>query len=345
MKINKKELDKYIESGEITKRKHPTLPLYVLNYSPEVTYSKAWNKITKMCRGLVIDNEYNIIARPFKKFFNLEELLADPKLDKIPNDKYFLTLEKLDGSLGIIFCYKGQWIITTRGSFESEQAQYAQKYLLPKYNLEGWDKGWTYLVEILYKDNRIVLNYGDREELVLLGIINTENGNELSDQITNHAAGLIGFTVAKSYEFETIENVLAYMKEHSYNNEEGYVLRWNNGFRVKVKYQEYVRLHRIITGLNERSIWEAMQDGTLSELEKEIPEEFIDFFDETKVKLLMEYSEIEMDAYSYYLSNYNKNISRKENAIVFNKYKYPGILFCMLDGKDYSKNIYKLIRP
>ena len=26
-----------------------------------------------MCRGLVTDNEGNIVARPFRKFFNMEE--------------------------------------------------------------------------------------------------------------------------------------------------------------------------------------------------------------------------------------------------------------------------------
>ena len=32
-----------------------------------------WDEITLQCRGLVTDNEGNVVARPFKKFFNIEE--------------------------------------------------------------------------------------------------------------------------------------------------------------------------------------------------------------------------------------------------------------------------------
>ena len=66
-------LNKYYEDGWLIKQTHPTLDLTIWNYSPKVQYEKLWDDITLQCRGLVTDNEGNVVARPFKKFFNIEE--------------------------------------------------------------------------------------------------------------------------------------------------------------------------------------------------------------------------------------------------------------------------------
>ena len=68
-----------------------------------------------MCRGLITDNEGNIVARTWGKFFNLEEKKHTPTDD-------FDVYAKLDGSLGILFYYQNQWVMATRGSFTSDQA-------------------------------------------------------------------------------------------------------------------------------------------------------------------------------------------------------------------------------
>ena len=86
------------------KQVHPTLPLTIWNYSEKVQYEGLWNDITLMCRGLVTDDEGNIVARPFKKFFNLDEGKHTPTSE-------FDVYMKLDGSLGILFNYKGEWVV------------------------------------------------------------------------------------------------------------------------------------------------------------------------------------------------------------------------------------------
>ena len=74
-------LEKYYKNGLLHRQLHPTLPLTIWNYSPKVQYEKLWDEITTQCRGLVTDSEGNVVARPFRKFFNYEEL----KPDQIPN--------------------------------------------------------------------------------------------------------------------------------------------------------------------------------------------------------------------------------------------------------------------
>lgn len=144
MKVDLTILNDYIERGLVEKNLHPTLPITIYNYSRKTQYEGLWDEITIMCRGLILDTEGNIVAKSFPKFFNMEEL-AD---SEIPNES-FEVFEKMDGSLGIFFNYDGEWFMSTRGSFTSEQA-IKGKEMLDKYPIEKLDKNKTYLFEIIY---------------------------------------------------------------------------------------------------------------------------------------------------------------------------------------------------
>jgi RNA ligase len=136
------KLNEYFDKGLVYKQIHPTLPLTIWNYTEKVQYENLWDEITLQTRGLVTDNEGNIIARPFNKFFNIEEGKHTPT-------EKFEVWEKMDGSLGIVFWYQGQWVVATRGSFTSDQAIKA-KELLKKYNTDIMFRHLTYCFEIIY---------------------------------------------------------------------------------------------------------------------------------------------------------------------------------------------------
>ncbi len=101
MKLNAEEILTLVEEGYLIMNKHPTKDLFILNYSKTTQFEKYWNPITLMCRGLVVDVNFNVVARPFSKFFNLEEHTKA----EIPTDLEFEAFEKMDGSLGILFFY------------------------------------------------------------------------------------------------------------------------------------------------------------------------------------------------------------------------------------------------
>ena len=137
-------LNRYYEDGLLYKQVHPTLPLTIWNYTEKVQYSGLWDEITLSCRGLVTDNIGNIVARPFKKFFNLEEGKHTPTPD-------FEVFEKMDGSMGIIFKYSGETIFATRGSFISEQSKWMSDFATTYNYQDIIVDGFTYLFEIIYK--------------------------------------------------------------------------------------------------------------------------------------------------------------------------------------------------
>jgi len=91
----KETLDKYVAEGWLISQRHPTLPLTIYNYSQETQFEKHWDEITLMCRGLVVDDTGVIVARPFKKFFNWEEIIHSVDPAQLKMD--FEVFDKMDG--------------------------------------------------------------------------------------------------------------------------------------------------------------------------------------------------------------------------------------------------------
>ncbi|MEV4078710.1 hypothetical protein AB0J43_00260 [Nonomuraea fuscirosea] len=54
--------------GYVHEQTHPTLPLSILNYTTQTQVEGHWNKVTKQCRGLIIDTRTgDVLARPLAK--------------------------------------------------------------------------------------------------------------------------------------------------------------------------------------------------------------------------------------------------------------------------------------
>ena len=95
-------IETLIEQGYIVKNKHPQADLWIYNYTQFAQFDQYWTEETIICRGLILDSQGMIKARPLPKFFNIGELAADT-LPKLPFDIY----EKVDGSLGILYWLDG----------------------------------------------------------------------------------------------------------------------------------------------------------------------------------------------------------------------------------------------
>ena len=321
------DLPAMLSGGFISARKHLTQPLIIYNYTARAQYDNVWNAATLACRGLIADEQGNIVARPFTKFFNLEQVT------ELPNEP-FEVYEKLDGSLGITYWVGDQVFIATRGSFESEQAHEANRMLAERSHAK-LDKRLTYLFEIIYPQNQIVVDYGGKRDLVLLAIIETATGRELP-------LADVGFPVVKRYDGITDVHSLSQLHEE---NAEGFVVRFASGLRVKVKMAEYVRLHRLLTGLSEKMIVQEflMTGADLTPLLDRAPDEFNAWIRATVASYTTRYQTIESAAKTVF--DGIKADNRKGYAQAFTKSSYAPILFKMLDGRPYDQLIWKMIEP
>jgi T4 RnlA family RNA ligase len=331
MDLSLRILNKYRNEGLLYSQVHPTLPLTIWNYTEKVQYEALWDEVTLSCRGLVTDDRAVVYARPFKKFFNIEEGKHTPTSE-------FEVFEKMDGSLGIMFKYNGEVICATRGSFASDQAVWMSKFA-KEYNYQDIIvDGFTYLFEIIYPENRIVVNYGDQERLVLLGIIKTESGEELPyDDISFE-----GWDIVNKY-----DGIRDYseLKSKIDNNAEGFVVRFSNGDRMKIKGEEYLRLHKVMTNLSTTAVWEVLSNGgSMDDLLKDVPDEFYGKVKEYEKSLIVQFNQLEEEYQNHFDSIRGLGIRKffAQTAILF---QHPSILFGMLDGKDISPMIWKIVKP
>lgn len=331
--INLQEFRVRESAGLVTARPHPIEPLLIWNYTPRCQYSAAWDDVTMQARGLITTLDGEVRARPFRKFFNYGEQGGKGPLEP------FEVYEKLDGCLAITYWINGRPYLATRGSFTSEQAARADEVFY-RYGYDLYLKeGLTYLFEFISPKFRIVVDYGDREDLYLLAIFDPMTGAELPipDQ------DLLPFPVAERYDFRSFDEILAQQND----TDEGFVVRFQSGFRCKVKTAEYCRLHKILTQCSSKSIWESLRDGKpLDEILERVPDEFMVWVKNTKRELEARYANLDAAAKLLFL-NRPKTDSRREVAEYFkaSDFPAPGVLFNMLDGKDYSGQIWKLLRP
>ena len=343
MKVNLEELNKRVEQGYIRKQAHNEYPLIIWNYTERCAFDNIWDEYTLMARGLITDLDGNIVAFPFKKFFNVgqtEETMVE-KLPACEPDVY----EKLDGSLGILYVYDNQLCIATRGSFNSEQAKWATEWIRNHERKWSFMTGWTYLFEIIYPENRIVVDYGDRRELILLGIKSIDDGSEATKEVIELEANRLGLSHAKTYN-KKLEELIAECKDLP-SSEEGFVLVYPNNFRVKIKGDEYVRLHRLITGFSTKSIWECLKNRqSLDDILVKIPDEFYKWVREKESELTTKAIMIENDAVEAFKEIRHLPTRREQAIEIMKRYKdISGIVFNLLDDKDYHDIIWKMIKP
>jgi RNA ligase len=215
------------------------------------------------------------------------------------------------------------------------------------------------LFEIIYDENRIVVKY-PYEDLVLLGMINTETGYEVDlygegvDVRLKNLINNLGFKVVKKYDGINDYSVL---KEMIKDDEEGFVVRFSNGDRMKVKGEEYLRLHKIMTNASTTAVWEMLSEGKdVLELLKDVPDEFY-----KKIRMYVadlryghyQYGEYAGKIYQYFrygkYGDRNPEPSKKEFALHLEECKtHPkvkALCFLIWDGKNTDKVIWNYLKP
>jgi RNA ligase len=322
---NKSKLDEYAKLGLVRSQTHPTLPLSIYVYTEMTAFERLWNSVTSVCRGLVVDDKDRCIVRCLPKFFNEDEPHALCGIDK--NDTP-IVFDKLDGSLIQVANDKEYGlIVTSKGSFASDQAKWAQQIISEKYTAEDFDQGKTYVFELIHPENRIVLDYGGLRDLFLLAVIDTEGGQEYDIFINRFE---------KFPKVKVIENQEEYLKDLV----EGVVVK-TGSHRYKLKTGEYLRLHRIVTEFTPKRVWEALRDGASLEFTN-MPEEFQKWLDETIDDLQTQYNDIEIDALKEVKET--ESMSDKEVGLATNL-KYKGIIFMVRNGKNPEQTIWKMVKP
>lgn len=350
-------LNKYINEGKIEKNPHPSLPIAIYNYTRETQYNGDWDEITLAMRGTIIDDKGYVIASAFDKFFNYEEVY-----DKLPaRADYVYVQEKIDGSLGILFHYEGQWHLATKGSFSSDQAKKGMEILKKNYPFfeHNFITHVTYIVEIIYPENRIVVDYKKKEKIIFISTsVEGIEQHWTTSLAIFKGSGIKKADIVKTEQHFTFgEDLYKSLKEKNIHNSEGFVLRFQPQFRMKIKFEDYVRLHRLITGFSNVDIWEGLRDGkNIEEMLVNVPDEFDKWVRKTIDDI--KYHKYRIEERAGKIHDYFRYGKYNDREVEPTKKEFVAHLdFCKVepsikaialsiwDKKNYDRIIWRMLRP
>ena len=209
-----------------------------------------------------------------------------------PNEDVEATV-KYDGSLGIAFLWESEITVTTRRRMDSEQALWAKQRIKDHCNLTKFQAGYTYLFEIIYQHNTVVVAY-PFEGLVLLAITD-EQGYELPYEELLHCARTIGFFMVTSRITAPYSEILWYcggidlsMQESTTPNrhplisgalpvnkrQEGWVVKFKGGRRQKIVYSWWTEVQRIAHLVHPQIVWLLVKHDKFKEILGNAPSHF-----------------------------------------------------------------------
>jgi len=222
--------------------RHPEDELTIYNYNSAYMeeHGYAVHPLVGISRGLILDNEGYIKARPFSQLTELDE---DDELSE-GKRSYF---EKIDGTMLVQYTdSKGELHAATRTSFSARHAV-AGTELLREYQGYPFDPNLTYIWEMVHPDLRdnLIVEYGDRKDITLLGSIATATGIEVP--LPRQAD--VPFPVVKEYAEPLFESVRS-IRALDWQNREGVVVRMDSGpqagerFKVKFPTFEFLTMEK-----------------------------------------------------------------------------------------------------
>ena len=289
--------------------------------------------LVRECRGIILERDtWNVVAYAFNKFFNFGESYAD-EIDWVSAR----VLEKVDGSLIKVYYYNG-WRVGTNSTIDADDA----KLLAPPYetfmdlfsaaadicglDYNKLDPHYTYIFELRSPYNKVVVPYED----ICIIHIGTRNNITCEEVEVD-----IGIEKPKQYMLSSLDDCIAMAATFDFTKE-GFVVVDKNYHRIKVKSEDYVRVHRLANNGSitlERAI-DLIRMNELEEFLVYCPQ-YTDFINDVRHRFNKFYSDIYFNVNMALIEKMNCE-TRKDFAAAAKTFKYPMVWFKVYDTKSFD---------
>lgn len=331
--------------------------------------------IRRECRGIKFDAKTGlVIQRLYHKFFNFGERAETqmPELaDYIASER---LLEKLDGSMVAPLQVDGKIIWTTKMG-ESDVAIMAQDFINknPQYDKlakQCIDTNLTPIFEFCSRKQRIVIDYPE-DMLILTAVRENYTGRYLSsgeisylqsnalvnipEVKASYKLDVIGFN--NNMEPEQLENDLAAFETtnglidiiRKKENIEGYVLRFRNGHMLKIKCDEYCKIHKSKDKLRfEKDVIDLIVSEKLDDVKPFLSEADLKRVTDFETDFHVGVNEfIKLVKDKFYFGKTLAGEDKKKFAVEFalgQDTLIKGLLFQLWDGKDARSMVMTMIK-
>ena len=336
---SREQIEPFVESGHVRSATDGKVTIY--SYTDLCIYERLWNDVTIHCRGLILDNSSGgRVASPFRKFFNLGE----PSCPTLPNLPYEV-FEKVDGSLIIGYFYAGEWRFATRGSLDNIYTQWASRFLPA---MEHMDIGYTHMFEVVLPKGTDPMPRAvpHNANLIYLGSVLNDRWSEHCNEQRHRETWEKAYgTSAKSYGSPQLDELLK-RAEHE-TGYEGWVIRYEDGTRVKIKTAWYLKVFRAITNLSDKKLRELLADNpdydaVLMSFPEELREEAEILVTNIAEGFKTKCAQLAIDLHHarklFPKAAYDRE-QRKLFAAHIKDHPHKGHLFQLLDGKDIVRDL------
>ena len=294
--------------------------------------SDFFNPIVKECRGIILEKDtWEVVAYAFNKFGNFGEAYAD-KIDW----ESAVVETKEDGSLIKVYFYDGEWRVGTNGTIFAENAELnsgpyknfrqlfdaaAEKCGLDFSRLNRY---YTYNFELCSEFNVIVCPQSEMR-LIHIGTRNNRTFQEVETDI--------GIPHPQRYALSSLEDCIAMAKTFDFTKE-GFVVKDKNYNRIKVKSEDYVKAHRMISNnkVSEEKILSLICSGEEEEFLSYFPT-YTTIFQDIKIKrdkLKYLFYEIKKEVFSLK----EKGMKRKDFAQLVKNNDFSFLYFLIYDNSQ-----------
>jgi RNA ligase len=229
------------------------------------------NMLRRECRGIIFCSKTgDLLRRPLHKFFNVNEReeTQDHVLDL---SRPHVILEKLDGSMLVPFMLNDEVRWGTKMGL-TDVAAPVEEFVKnnPKYEEFArvclTQSFITPIFEWCSRKQRIVIDYGSKDHLVLIALRFNDTGEYVKYDKMTFIAKNWNLPVVKAFAPATDMNeFMAYVA--GLKDMEGFVIRFDDGHMVKAKCDWYVQIHKAKEAiLQDRNIVEMILSNTLDDV-------------------------------------------------------------------------------
>ena len=245
--------------------------LLLLKYN-KCIYNTGWFNFALKSRGVVLDkNTLEIVGYPFDKFFNINErpeYREEEVLNHLKNATMVSLTDKKDGTLISVFNYNNKTYLTTNGSLENEYIDWAWELFNEKYKnfINNVPNNYTFIFEMIIPESKVVIDYGDMRKLFLIGIRNMKDYRFLSYEEMISFAKNNNLDITEEDDFSDVKTLIKKANSLREANKEGWVLKItepSEDYFVKIKLAEYFELHRMVSRISFKRVYNLYTTGNL----------------------------------------------------------------------------------
>lgn len=237
----KEELKKYVAESSLVNMRPAGPGIYVLKYKKKVFYDNLWNDYIAECRGSIVDADFNLVSYPFTKIYNYGIEKEAPVLS---DDTEVIAFRKVNGFMVAATWYKGDILVSTTGSTDSDYVAMAKEMMLTHASWADWQlafnradmDGLTVMFECVHPNDPHIIP--EKAGMYVLGY----RENTWSSKVGHDPCVLQDLAVMfNCFKPESVTTSMAAVKNLAKEcKHEGFVFYTEDGVSAKIKSPYYL---------------------------------------------------------------------------------------------------------